>query len=987
MPSNKETLFQDHICSFLAREHGYEELDSSKVDPYHHIAEEYVLNFIKGTQYEAYQNLYENYGVDSDGEIIKELYAQLKNKPLWVLMRHGLEVRGVMFSLYKPSPRSQTSQSAQAHYNANQFHYRKEYRYNPETAERIDLVIWLNGLPIIVTELKHEDEGQNVNDAIHGSFLNRSLRNRIYKYPFLYVASSDCEVKVATNPEDEKNFRWFNAQLRNQAETEGEYPVEHLYRHAFSPQSICQYLEHFLVQVPTTQVIDETGQTHTKQGFTIFPRYHQIRASLKIARKVLESVNDTGELGLKYLVNHSAGSGKTLTIAWLADQLDSLYDDKNQKVFDNVVILTDRKSLDKNVRDDLDHFTHLKSKVYFAKRSRDLAKHLDDDRDIIVTTIHKFGYIQEKLKDADGLEGRKIAFLIDEAHRSQEGKMALTMRQMFTSDGGQEEKGDQEEESQDTADDLGAKIQGLNISNQIFVAFTATTTPKTVDYFGEPVDLYSEREAIEEGYILDVAQSIISYQTLYHISKTGNLVNDQEYPAGVLSKALKLMAFKDDALIQYKSAVMIKLFMDRVDQSIGGLGKAMIVASSRPAGLIYLKTIKQIIEDKGLPFKALYAFSDYSDPDTKEEIKEDVVNELTATHGGKLIEDVFDQDEYRILIVANKFQTGFDQPLLSAMFLDKVVKGVTAIQTVSRLNRKHPDKEQDDILVVDFTNNSEEIFKAFNKHREGSPYEEHEPDPSQLQELYDQVIDQKVFTLEEIKRYVDAYIKADESAQRRESEMDALLSDITQEYRGVFERELQSVDDRKAFVSLLRRYSKLYYFIAKFFELPQELHEFIIFVDGLVDRLINKGKTSKISMLMKHLQVSKGAVTCVGESKNTTSSVVSGGGGGGAPEIPLTSIEEALQKIREKYEISDDDAIIIREICDEVAEKEDIQQRVIENKENEQFLSRFEPDIQNEIKNSYISRNLWGHLENPMYVDAGGIITIMGKTVIEKICA
>jgi len=511
MPSNKETLFQDHICQFLENEHQFHALDKSELPPQdNHIIALHLTDFIKTTQAEAYDQLAENYHSDSDNEILKALEKRLSRQiPLWRIMRDGLEVKGVKFELYKPKSRSDTSPEQLKNYQANHFSFKKEYYYNSQSKERIDLVIWLNGLPIIVLELKHEDEGQTVDDAIDESFLKRDLNNRLFQLPFLYVAASNLEVKVATNPSDYKNFRWFNAQLFNKAETQGEYPVEHLYRHALSKENIAKYLEYFLVQVPAKEDISSDGELISKPAFTIFPRYHQLRASQNLSEDVRHKVNQTGELGLKYLINHSAGSGKTLTIAWMADLLDSLYDDDNNKVFDNIVILTDRRSLDKNVCDDLENFTHLSGKIKFAKKSRQLAEHLNKNRDIIVTTIHKFDYIQEHLESVEGLKERKIAFLIDEAHRSQEGKMALTMRQFFTDDG---EAYEVEEDESQSSDEIATELEKLDISNQVFVAFTATTTPKTVAYFGKPFDTYSEAEAIEEGYILDVAQNIISYE-------------------------------------------------------------------------------------------------------------------------------------------------------------------------------------------------------------------------------------------------------------------------------------------------------------------------------------------------------------------------------------------------------------------------------------------------------------------------------------------
>ncbi len=990
MPSNKETLFQEHICSFLEKEHKYIHLSKSDfTDKEHHIIEKHLISFITSTQAEKYESIHENYGADTDREIIKALKEELSNKQLWLIMRDGLEVKGTSIELYKPKPRSATSTLQEENYKKNIYSFAKEYYYNNITQERIDMVIWLNGLPIIVIELKHEDEGQTCEDAIFESFLKRDLENEMYKMPFLYVALSNTEIKVATNPNSDKNFRWFNAELVNKAETEGEYPVEHLYRHALSKENIAKYLEHYLVFVPANEKITEHGEILSTPSFTIFPRYHQLRASKLLAEDVKKHVNANKILGKKYLINHSAGSGKTLTIAWMADLLDSLYTSENEKIFDNIIILTDRRSLDKNVKDDLEKFTHLGAKINFTKRSGDLADFLDKNRAIIVTTIHKFGHIQDKLKLGDDLKNRKVAFLIDEAHRSQDGKMALKQRQYFNN----QEQADFED-GDNTEDEVVERIKKLNTSNQVFVAFTATTTPKAVSFFGEPFDTYSEEEAIKEGYILDVAQNIISYETLYNLNFSNGYIpkqkNGKDFPSGIVSKALKTIAFNDEELIQYKSEVIIKLFEEKVLDAANGKGKAMIVTSSRPAGLKYFNTIKTILEEKKVVYKALFAFSDYTDPVTNESIEEIKINELNTLHNNKVIEDVFDLDEYRILIVANKFQTGFDQPLLSAMFLDKAVKGVNAIQTVSRLNRKHVDKEQDDILVVDFTNNSNNIFEAFNKHRKGSPYKEKEPNKDILPELYKEIIAKNIFTELEIETYITAYMDAEEEARKRNSTADALLSNLNQDYRTIFKTKLPKIEDQKEYISLLNRFVNLYYFIAQFFVLELKVNNFIVFAEVMADTLIKKGKTSELKQLLKNIELTKGAVKYHGSRANIhkvkepKKTGLKMGNGGKTP--PRTTIEEALAEIEQKYQISKSDAIIIKEICEGVSKQYDIKQKITENRENKNYLKNSaEPKVKTKVKEEYMNRELWEKLEDPIYIQRGGIISLMGKTIIKTI--
>ncbi len=987
MPSNKEILFQDHICAFLEKEHEYKVLSRDDFnDNEYHIIEKDLIAFVTDTQADKYAEIEENFKTDTNKEIIKALKAELEKKKLWLIMRDGLIVRGTQLELYKPKPRSNTTKTQEENFQKNIFAFKKEYHYHTHTEERIDLVIWLNGLPIIVIELKHEDEGQNCEDAIYESFLTRDLANNLYKLPFLYVASSNTEVKVATDPNSEKNFRWFNAQLVNKSETEGEYPVEHLYRHALSKENIAKYLEHFLVFVPAEEKITEYGEVISIPSFTIFPRYHQLRASLKVAHEIQHHVNEHKTLGKKYLINHSAGSGKTLTIAWMADMLDSLYTEDNNKVFDNIIILTDRISLDKNMKDDLNLFSHLKGKINLSERAGDLAKFLDKDRDIIVSTIHKFSHIQDKIRESDELKNRKVAFLIDEAHRSQEGKMALTLRKFFTKDG---EESEQEEDEQTGTDEITDKLQKLDTSNQVFVAFTATTTPKTLAFFGEPCDVYTEEEAIQEGYILDVAQNIISYETLYNL-KVKETLPDKEYPVGIISKLLKNIAYNDDGLIQYKSEMIVQLFLEKIANTINGKGKAMVVASSRPAGLKYFQNIKTIFEERELQHKVLFAFSDYTDPNTNESVEEIKINQLDTLHSGKAIEEVFDTDEYRILVVANKFQTGFDQPLLTAMFLDKVVSGVNAIQTVSRLNRKHPDKEQADILVVDFTNNSTIIFEAFNKHRKGSPYKESEPKKELLQQVFDIIQDFGVFDEYEIENYIDSYSEAEKEARKGESTADALLSNINQEYRENFKKTVPNIEEQKNYIGLLRRYIKLYYFIAQFYSLEDYLHEFIVFAEAMANTLIKRGKTSELTQLHKNVVLSKGSVKYHGKKTNITivkdpkRTGLKHGIGGNTP--PRTTIEQALEEIEKKYQIPKEEAIVIREICEEVSNHYDIIERIAHNRENERYLKiTAEPKVKGEIKKGYIQRERYDIFENPIYTDRGGIISLMGKAIIRNV--
>ena len=568
-----EKKFQKHIADFLIREHCFAVLTQEEItDTEYYFAEDHLYAFLKATQGETLERLEVDYGSDSRDEIFKALREEIGRRPLWTIIRTGLSVRGHDFKLYFPKPRSSESV-------ANQLYGENRITFLPELVikgdKRPDFGFFLNGLPIVTMELKHE-KNQNVHDAV-AQYVARDHTDRIFQLPFLHIAADTSDVQVATDPRAEKNFRWFNTGLTNAPQTEGEYPVEFLYREVLSKESLLEAVSFYLVEAPKQEATEDRPE---RPAFTLFPRYHQRRCVEKIAQETQDHFAEHGDVGRKFLVNHSAGSGKTLTMCWLADRLHSLYKPgTSEKMVNMVFLLTDRKSLDKNVREDIEKFAHLKDVVCYARRSGDLGRFLRDREQIIVTTQQKFRYILDKIANDAGLKDLRVAFLIDEAHRSQEGSMATAIRTPFrnasstevqeavdvTATRGSAPQGEAEEEdavdeptpaeSHDVeepdaedaqeateAQDEIAKVIREHDLNQLFVAFTATPSPATVQLFGEPFDIYTEAEAIQEGYIVDVAQSIISYKTLYHLP-TARLCRRRKreklYPPGVVSKAFE----------------------------------------------------------------------------------------------------------------------------------------------------------------------------------------------------------------------------------------------------------------------------------------------------------------------------------------------------------------------------------------------------------------------------------------------------------------
>lgn len=964
-----ELTFQDHIAKFLVREHKYGVLEQTDItDTENFIVEDHLWTFLNDTQSETIKKLAEDYGTDAREEVFRALRNELRSTPLWLLIRHGLRVRGLQFRLYYPKPRSSES-IANKLYDKNRITFRP-HLYFGDTNTEVDFVFFLNGLPIVALELKHE-KNQNVHDAVT-QFTKRDHTRKIFQHPFLYLAADTADVMAATDSRREENFRWHNTGLTNTPITEGEYPAEFLYREVLSKDRLLEALAFFLVYVPKREPKEDKPE---RPAVTLFPRYHQARTVRRIADDALSHFGETGNIGRKYLVNHSAGSGKTLTICWLADRLHSLFKPgTNEKLADVIFVLTDRKTLDKNIKDEIENFIHLRSVVGLAKKADDLPRFLKQRKPIIITTQQKFAWILKEIENDPALKQLRVAFLIDEAHRSQEGRMATAIRKPFREGPNVEDvDADTEQEPEDEEEEIARIIREHDL-NQLFVAFTATPAPATVTLFGPAFDTYTEAEAIAEGYIVDVAASIISYKTLYNLHSRIVPKPEEEklYPKGVVAKALKNVAFQDDELIQYKAEVMLRIFEENVKPLIGGRAKAMIVTSSRVAGLRYFNIIKEKLKARGASYKVLYAFSNFVHPQTNAAISEHAVNGL---NDGEQIEDRFEGDDYRLMVVANKFQTGFDEPLLAGMFLDKPVFDRNAVQTVSRLNRWYDDKS--DVVVVDFTNNARQILMAFAKYREGTPFPPAEPDEKECLRLRDEILAAGVFTQDDGKTFAKLLI------ERGDSWVQAAVNG----FRTRFQHKIIDFDQRKAFVYLLARFVKSYHFLTCFFSYPADVAEFAVFAEYVGPQLIKEGTVSELMKNIRKTEVIKASVQYQGEVRSGGPVKLKSGTRrkGPGPTPKKVSIQDMIDEIRAKFKITDEEALYIREVTEEKSQDANIRATVQIHKDDFVYLEGpFHNQVNGQIQTAYADRGRYDELADDKYKDAGGIFDIMAMTVIDN---
>lgn len=686
-----------------------------------------LVGFVKATQPIMWQRFEKQCNSDPYKKFYKCFEDAVQMDGLLSVMRHGFKHRGMDFKVCYFKPESTLNDVAVKRYEQNVCQCIRQWHYSEQNNNSVDMMLAINGIPVVAIELKNQLTGQTVDNAKLQWQYDRDqrepafwLNHRILAYfaVDLYEAWMTTELKGT-----DTYFLPFN-QGSNGAGNDGgagnpqaeddNYVTSYIWENVLQKDSLLDIVQKFISFEVKTEKKD--GKNVTKKRL-IFPRFHQ----LDVVRKLIADVRENGS-GNNYLIQHSAGSGKSNSIAWTAYRLASLHNDDNEPVFTSVVIVTDRRNLDAQLQETITGFDHTLGSVCAIdekKSSKDLKDALNAGKRIIVTTLQKFPVIYEEVDDTTD---KRFAIIVDEAHSSQTGSSAMKLKAALAdvSDALKEYaelEGKAEDELLDDNDRLVREmIAHGRHKNLSFFAFTATPKGATLEMFGtewndgsyHPFHVYSMRQAIEEGFILDVLQNYTTYRTCYQIAK-----NTKDNPDVPQSKALKTIKKYEELHpynIQQKSAIIVETFRNVTKQKIKGKGKMMVVTSSRLAAVRYYHEIKNYLESNGYhDVEILAAFSgSIKDPDDQKDVEwtESKLNGVNESQ----TKQVF-HDEGNILIVAEKYQTGFDEPLLHTMIVDKKLRGVKAVQTLSRLNRTHPDKQ--DTFIIDFVNSKEDILKAF----------------------------------------------------------------------------------------------------------------------------------------------------------------------------------------------------------------------------------------------------------------------------------
>lgn len=845
-----EYTFESALIQSLIEQGGYIEGDASDYSPDLGMFKEEIIQFLEYSQPKKWAKSSAIHGRSVKNRIIQRLYKELDLRGSLDVIRKGFVDYGVRFQIAFFQPASSLNPDAVELYRRNQLKVYRQVYFSTKNKKSVDVVIGLNGLPLATFELKNQFTGQHVGNALKQYSTTRDNRELLFafkKRALVHFAVDQDEVFMTTKLEGSKTY-WLPF---NQGNNKGKgnplnpagYRTAYLWENILQKESWMDILQRFIHL--QSEEFEFEGRTRKKEKM-IFPRYHQLDAVRSITADVLSR-----GAGKNYLVQHSAGSGKSNSIAWLAYRLSSLHSAANERIFDSVIVITDRRVLDKQLQDTIYQFEHKQGVVQkIDKDSTQLAASLQHGTNIIITTLQKFPYVVEKV---GALPNRKYAVIIDEAHSSQGGEASKKLKEVLGVVEAQENvlavaepypkygEGDETESvlTQDLVNtyiEKSAAARGRQ-SNVSFFAFTATPKYKTLQVFGDkdeegnpkPFHLYSMRQAIEEGFILDVLQNYTTYELYFKLTKA--IEDDPQLNKKKAAKAIgKYVSLHPHNLAQ-KTEIIIEHFREIVAKKIGGRAKAMLVCGSRLHAKRYFESFQQYIKEKGYDkeIKILVAFSGKVIDDNYP----DGISEPTLTgFGEKELPRIFNQDEYRILIVADKYQTGFDQPLLHTMYVDKKLSGVRAVQTLSRLNRTCQGKE--DTFVLDFANDRQTILDSFQPYYEVTTVKE-ETDINHLYDLKTRLDQFQVYWQQEIEAFANVYFHP--NTKLNNPKQQKYLYSFTDLAVNRF-KALEEEDKQDEFKKGLRSWTNLYAFLAQIMPfVDSDFEKFYAYAKLLQNRL------------------------------------------------------------------------------------------------------------------------------------------------------
>ncbi|MEA5536116.1 type I restriction endonuclease subunit R [Crocosphaera sp. XPORK-15E] len=971
---HKENEFENIIEKELLQLSGYEKGNAKNYDPETALFPTEIINFIKETQPKQWQYLANTSPNDAQKIIIDSLTKELKSRGMLDVLRNGFKCYGKTFKIAYFQPNTGMNPETLARYQKNRLTVTRQVTI--KTGRIPDILLSINGLPIASIELKNPLSGSTYQDAIHQYQTQTDPKDPLFAFKqrcLVHFAVDSEQVWMTTKLAKESTYflpfnKGHNHGAGNPISNNGEYRTSYLWLEVLQKDSLLDILARFLhIEIKETKIITDTGIKYQKKEILIFPRYHQ----LDVVRKLINHTQGN-KAGHNYLIQHSAGSGKSNSIAWLAHRLANLHDNQNEKIFHTVVVITDRTILDEQLQKTIYQFEHKAGVVQkIDENTQQLATALNDGVPIIISTIQKFPFITKAIETLEKkgktiditTKDKRFAIIVDEAHSSQTGETATELRKILNKDGIESAIAAQlleDEFEEDNISDeakkqlLKAQITRTKQANLSYFAFTATPKYKTLLVFDEPGEngqspfhLYTMRQAIEENYIKDVLANYTCYERYYELVRTSE--EDPNLPRRQTAKAIARFIELHPHNITQKVEIIIEHFRNHTRHKIGGRAKAMVVTRSREHAVKYKLAFDKYIKEKGYSdIKSLVAFSGSI---TLDEFPDQPFTEANM-NGIKTseISEKFDSETYQVLLVANKFQTGFDQPLLHTMFVDKRLDGVQAVQTLSRLNRTTIGK--DDTFILDFVNKPEDIYKAFKPYYEQTPIGE-TADPQQLNDLSYQLYEWQLFSQDDVNQWCEIWFRPKTSLTGKEHQkLNNLLDPIVDKYQNLIDPE------KEQFKSQLTSFRNLYLFLAQIIPYQDsELEKLYAYGRFLIKKLPKSKDAPKIDLsgdielkFYRLEKISEGKI----DLKEGTTEPISGATAVGTrqpdKEVPLSQLINSLNE-RFGTDFTLADQLFFEQITETAIANDSIKQAAqVNTKEN------FAPVLEKHLENLFIER-------------------------------
>ena len=847
-----------------------------------------LRTFLRATQPKVAEAL----DLDNDSptrrKFLARLQGEVSKRGIIDVLRHGVKDGPHHIELFYGTP-SPGNPLAAERYAQNRFTVTRQLRYSrDETQRALDLGLFINGLPVATFELKNSLTKQTVADAVEQYMRDRDPRERLFEFGrcMVHFAVDDNEVRFCTHLNGKHS--WFLPFNKGSNDGAGNPPnpdglkTDYLWKQILTPKGLTDILENYAQKVETKD--EKTGK---KKAVQIWPRYQQ----LDVVRKLLAAAAEHGA-GKRYLIQHSAGSGKSNSIAWLAHQLIGLRSNEIP-VFDSIIVVTDRRILDQQIRDTIKQFAQVGATVGHAQESGDLRRFLESGKKIIISTVQKFPFILDEI--GDDHRGRRFAIIIDEAHSSQGGRTSAAVSMALSTAGA-------EEDDETTEDRINRVMEAHKLlPNASYFAFTATPKNKTLEIFGEPYEeagktkhrpfhSYTMKQAIQEGFILDVLKNYTPVDSYYRLVK--KIENDPEFDTKRAKKKLRRYVESHDHAIRLKAEIMVDHFHEQVLalNKIGGQARAMVVTSGIERAIHYYHAIRDYLAERKSPYKAIVAFSGEHEFDGAK-VTESSLNGFPSSQ----IPDRIKEDPYRFLICADKFQTGYDEPLLHTMYVDKILSGIKAVQTLSRLNRAHPQKH--DVFVLDFMNDADTIQKAFADYYRTTILSE-ETDPNKLHDLKAAMDAYQVYAPEQIDQFVQLYLSG---ADR--DRLDPILDACVAVYKDQLDENGQVNFKGKA-----KAFTRVYGFLSSILPYTNaEWEKLSIFLTFLVPKLpapveedLSKGILEAIDMDSYRVE-KESAMQIQLPDQSAEIGPVPTSGGAGKPEPELDKLSNILKTFNDLF--------------------------------------------------------------------------------------